>query len=78
LPAIAATKNKTQMRMTPIQTNKPKPIDTNMNILAFFDDSIAPATSPAAILLLTCVAKTIETTPAGKQHNTVDRIAGIK
>jgi hypothetical protein len=50
----------------------------NINILAFLEASWAPAISPLATLLFTCVAKMIDTTPKGKQQNIVDRIAGIK
>jgi len=42
---------------------------------AFCEDSWAPATSPAAHLLLTCAAKTIDTMPKGRQQKSVVRIA---
>ncbi len=64
--------------MAQTHISSPAPTAMNMNILAFLEDSIAPAISPLATLLFTCVAKMIETTPNGKQQNTVDRIAGIK
>ena len=64
------------MTMTPV--SNPAPTAINMNIFAFLEDSIAPATSPVAILLFTCAAKIIDTTPTGKQQNIVARIAGIK
>jgi hypothetical protein len=78
LPIAAIPKTKTHITTTQTQVRTPRPTAMNINILAFLDASIAPATSPVCTLLFTCVAKMIDTTPKGKQQNIVDRIAGIK
>jgi hypothetical protein len=76
---MAAIPKTTSHRTTPqTMLTTPRPTAMNINIFAFLEASIAPATSPAAILLFTWVAKIIETTPKGKQQNIVERIAGIK
>jgi hypothetical protein len=64
--------------MQTIQNTSPTPMFMNMNILAFLEDSRAPAVSPAAILLFTCAAKMIDAMPRGGQQNMVATIAGIK
>jgi hypothetical protein len=67
--------------MTKITQRMPKAIPTTAaqmaNLLAFAEACSAPATSPMAHLLLTCVEKTIEAMPRGKPqpHRIVDRIA---
>ena len=77
LPIAAAPSTKIHMRMTQTQVNKPKPKAMYMNILAFLEASIAPAISPLATLLFTCVEKMIDTTPKGVQQN-IEMIAGTK
>ena len=50
-------------------------VPQSANVRAFLEDSWAPATSPAAHLLLTCAANTIEAMPRGRQQNSVLRMA---
>ena len=45
------------------------------NVRALREDSCAPVKSPAAYLLLTWAANTIEAMPSGRQQNSVLRIA---
>ena len=45
------------------------------NLRAFSEESCAPAMSPAAYLLFTCAANTIDAMPSGRQQNNVLRMA---
>jgi hypothetical protein len=49
-----------------------------VHIRALFADACAPPTSPAWSFPLTWAAYTIATMPAGRQHSTVAKMAGIK